>query len=138
MIDVATDDQSGRQGEEFVSFRLGGVELRQRQHIDDSSERRMCGAQDIVGTFLGTHRGGEAGELGDVKWHLYHNADLRLVNLGPASRGREGLGIGIPLCPKCGAVRSPHAGAEIDKFIERHADSFGSASAIWAALRGVE
>ncbi|MCD6359535.1 MAG: DUF1998 domain-containing protein [Armatimonadetes bacterium] len=137
VIDLATDDLVGRQGERFISFRLGGVELRQRRHIDDSRERRVSGAQDIVGTFLGTHHGGEAGELGEpdkLQWRLYHNADLRLVNLGPVSRKREQLPVGIPLCTICGAVRSPHAEKEIDRFEMRHAETCGKGAVIWATL----
>ncbi len=134
VIDLSTDHHVGRRGDEFVSYRMGGVELRQRQHIDDSRERRVYGAHDIIGTFLGTHHGGEAGELGDIEWRLYRNADLRLVNLGPASREREGLGIGFPLCSVCGAVRSPRAGAEIAKFKERHAGTCRKGSVTWAAL----
>ncbi len=80
------------------------------------------------------HRRGEAGGLGEIEWRLYRNADLRLVNLGPASREREGLPIGFPLCRVCGAVRSPRAGAEIAKFEERHAESCGQDAVTWAAL----
>ncbi len=134
VIDLSVDDRAGLQGERFVSFRLGGVELRQREPIDDSRERRVYGGHDIVGTFLGTHHGGEKGELGDIEWRLYRNADLRLVNLGPVGREREGLEIGFPICSVCGAVRSPRAGAEIKKFAERHDESCRKGAVTWAAL----
>lgn len=134
IIDLSTDDMVGRSGAEFISYRMGGVELRQRRHIDDARERRVYGAHDIIGTFLGTHHGGEAGSWGEIEWRLYRNADLRLVNLGPSSRERENLGIGFPLCTVCGAVRSPRAGAEIAKFTERHAESCRNGAVRWAAL----
>ncbi len=134
IIDLSTDEMVGRRGDEFISYRMGGVELRQRRHIDDARERRVYGAHDIIGTFLGTHHGGEAGALGEIEWRLYRNADLRLVNLGPVSREREGLDIGFPLCTVCGAVRSPRAGAEIARFEERHAESCRKDAVQWAAL----
>ncbi|MGD9498200.1 MAG: DEAD/DEAH box helicase [Armatimonadota bacterium] len=134
VIDLSTDELVGRRGDEFSSYRMGGVELRQRQHIDDSRERRVYGAHDIVGTFLGTHHGGEAGSLGQIEWRLYRNADLRLVNLGPTGREREGLSIGFPLCTVCGAVRSPHAPAEVARFEQQHAESCGKDAVQCAAL----
>ncbi|MGI5818748.1 MAG: DEAD/DEAH box helicase [Armatimonadota bacterium] len=135
VIDPALSDREGHTGQAFVSMQLGGVELRQRQQIDDTEDRRHFGAQDITGTVLGPHRGGRLGEVGDVQWRLFRQADLRLVNLGPVGRDREGLQIGFPICRVCGAVRSPYQSeAEIERFEEYHRDSCGRESTEWAAL----
>ena len=135
VIDPERSELEGFTGEPFVSMQLGGVELRQRQQIDDREDRRHYGAQDIVGTFLGTHRGGRSGEVGDVQWRHFRQADLRLVNLGPAGRQREGLGVGFPICRVCGAVRSPfQSEAEIEKFAEYHTKSCGPKTTESAAL----
>ncbi len=135
VIDPARSELEGHTGGRFISMLLGGVELRQRQQIDDREERRHYGAQDIVGTFLGTHRGGRTGNVGDVQWRHFRQADLRLVNLGPVGRDREGLRIGFPICRVCGAVRSPfQSDAEIEKFHEYHKGSCSAGSTEWAAL----
>lgn len=135
VVDLEASDVEGLVGDEFASFRLGGVELRQRQHIDDSDERRRHVGQDIVGTFLGQHRGGESGHVGGTEWRLYRKGELRLVNLGPLGRERDGRPIGFPVCGVCGAVRSPFASeAEIEKFEEYHRDSCGGQSTQWSAL----
>ncbi len=135
VIDPQRSQLEGHTGIHFVSMQLGGVELRQRQQIDDREDRRHFGAQDIVGTFLGTHRGGRSGDIGGAQWRLYRQADLRLVNLGPIGREREGLGIGFPICRVCGAVRSPfQSEAEIGKFAEYHTKSCGPRTTESAAL----
>lgn len=135
VIDPELSDREGHTGQRFTSMQMGGVELRQRQQIDDTEDRRHSGAQDIAGTFLGTHRGGRSGDVGEVAWTLFRQADLRLVNLGPVGREREQLEIGFPICRVCGAVRSPYQSeAEIEKFEQYHRDSCGRDATEWAAL----
>lgn len=117
------------------SFELKDIELRHVRGIDDSSDTRRRVAFEIHGMLLNQHSGGEIGSINQLSYRYLKKELIRLVNLGPKSRIKANKGLGFPICPKCGEVRSPFASpAEIDNFNEHHKRICKVDGISWAAL----
>jgi hypothetical protein len=86
-----------------------------------------------MGLLRTEHRGLDIYTVGEAELHLCHGQRIRLVNIGPADRAREGQ-TGYPICIVCGAARSPYASdREITEFIEKHETTCGQRPT-WLAL----
>ena len=115
---VGETSSEGGNFTQVSSLLLGAVELRVAQRIDDTRDARRSVPFDIRGKVLDRHDGGWKGRVGAYNIACYTNARVLLVNLGPV--GGNPLS-GFPICPKCGAARSPYASqADLDRFREDH------------------
>lgn len=108
---------------EVTSFQLTDVELRLNRDIDDREEARRRAWFNIVGMLLNEHAGGDYAQVGSLTCRLLHKQHLRLVNLGLRVQGTPNFTL-FPLCPVCGATRSPRASeAELERFRADHEKS---------------
>lgn len=108
-------------GQVFTSYQLTDVELAVEQDIDDRRERRYRMAFNIYGLLLSEHSGGQQGQINHLQYRYLNRAQVRLVNLGPTAAGEASPGLGFPICPQCGEVRSPLATkVEIETFMAAH------------------
>ena len=106
---------------------------------DDESNRFQLGVDIRASQLENQHNGGATYVTpSSHQLQLLRQQKLRLVNLGPSSRTREGE-YGYPICMGCGAARSPLSSpAEITNFIEEHKKNCGmvpSPRAIFADVR---
>lgn len=120
------------------SLRLIDVNMGDAKEISDQKDRRFFVGFDQKIIALRDHDGGHTGNLGPTDYHFLRHEKLRLVNLGPNRRGDAVPAgqpyNGFPICPVCGAVRSPFASeAEIANFAEQH-QKLCSSEIGWFAL----
>lgn len=102
------------------SFRLLDVEMRQQQDINDREKARRLVPFDMQGITLSEHGGGKQGSIGQHSYRFYRRQHLRLVNLGLPGKTDKPFSL-FPLCPVCGASRSPRATEpELERFREAH------------------
>jgi hypothetical protein len=79
----------------------------------------------VLGMTRGDHRGGSAYRAADRQVLHVLGEGLRLTNVGPADKVRQGE-LGYPVCRVCGAARSPYASArELHDFEGQHHDRCG-------------
>ena len=134
--DVATREVEGGTGAETVrSLRLGGVELRTDERIDDTRDARRYVGFDIRGTTLPQHAGGWQGSVQGYTCRYYQTCRVLLVNLGPTGAGGGGRPWGFPICPVCGSARNPFGSdADLERFQDDHRKHCQIPELNWSAL----
>ena len=102
-------------------------------HVSDLEASRFRLPVSIMGLLRAEHRGIDVYTIGDAGLLHCHGQRIRLVNIGPADRVRDGR-TGYPICIVCGAARSPYASdREIQEFIEKHETTCGQRPS-WLAV----
>jgi len=97
--------------------------------ITDDESMRFALSVDLRACQLeNVHNGGATYSTPNAhQLQILRQQKLRLVNLGPAARTKEGEW-GYPICTVCGAARSPMStDAELKLFVETHVKSCGQA-----------
>lgn len=119
--------------QEFPSYRLTDVEMRNVKDIDDREPfRRRFGFQ-VFGSALPRHGGGSSGKVGPYECRYLERQLLRLVNMGTSNR-QGGFSL-FPICSSCGSTRSPMATeGELEKFHEDHLKLHGRKTVVQTAL----
>jgi hypothetical protein len=109
----------------FEALPISDADLAQLGPIRDDETERFQLPVVVLGMPRGERRGGAAYTSGGRMIQLLFGEGLRLVNVGPASRVRDGE-LGYPVCRVCGAARSPYSSqAELDNFAQRHTERCG-------------
>ncbi|MBT8507421.1 hypothetical protein AZH53_03125 [Methanomicrobiaceae archaeon CYW5] len=99
---------------------LGFVSL-----VSDEEQNRFKMPVVMGGIIQRNHRGIDHYAAGEREFSHRHGQDVRLINLGPSDKVREGQ-LGYPLCLVCGASRSPYASnTELENFYEFHETKCG-------------
>ena len=102
-------------------------------HVSDLEASRFRLPVSTMGLLRPEHRGIDIYSVGEAELQYRHGQRIRLVNIGPADRAREGR-TGYPICIVCGATRSPYASdREIQEFVEKHTKTCGQEPA-WLAV----
>ncbi|MEQ8192038.1 MAG: helicase-related protein [Candidatus Eremiobacterota bacterium] len=117
------------------SYQLIDVELKKVDEINDSRDTRRRVAFNIYPLIIGEHHGGELGKIGDLTYKFLKKEKFRLINTGPRGKSQAPQGVGFPICPKCGNMRSPFASAtEIEDFSKRHKQTCKIDTIDWASF----
>lgn len=105
---------------DLIAVPICDVELVHQGRINDDEQFRFQLPVAAFGYELGRHSGGQGCRWGDRDVSLRRNVQVRLVNVGPASKVRDGE-LGYRVCLVCGQSRSPFASAEeVRRFEEDH------------------
>lgn len=136
MLGVASDMPSATV--EAMAISDGSLDHASRI-TDDESNRFQLGVDIRASQLEQQHNGGATFTCPTGhQLQLLRQQKLRLVNLGPSSRTREG-DYGFPICSACGAARSPLASdTEIKTFGEEHKKSCGVDLTHWALYADVK
>lgn len=98
------------------------VDLTHRSHITDEEDYRFQMAVSVFGKEQDRHGEGKSFLWGIAQVSLRRNVHLRLVNVGPAAKVKQGE-LGYPVCLVCGQSKSPLASqADRDSFRKDHED----------------
>jgi len=101
------------------------VDLPHRSQIFDEEDYRFQLPVTVYGYEQPRHSGGKAYQWGDKLITFRKGVYMRLVNIGPASRVRNGT-LGYPVCLACGQSESPLASERaIEVFGEGHLQRCG-------------
>jgi len=101
------------------------IDLAFTSRVSDEEENRFRLAVFVAGYLRRERDGGAAYKIGDHDVEFLRGQRVRLVNAGPVDRVREG-NFGYPICPVCGASRSPYASdPELERFKKYHKKSCG-------------
>jgi len=115
----------GGEEQELAAIPICDVDLGYTSRISDEEENRFQLPVFLLGYRKAAHRGGDAYRIGTRDLLHLRGQEVRLVNVGPADRVRQGR-LGYPLCVVCGATRSPYASdAEIARFTDVHRERCG-------------
>jgi len=99
---------------------ISDCQLGYSSRIHDQELDRFRLPVTVLGYMRNLHRGGENLSLGDLQVQHLRGQAVKLVNVGPSEKFREGE-IGYRVCGACGAVRSPFESVEtMRKFEEFH------------------
>lgn len=99
---------------------VSDCELGFASRIHDQELDRFRLPVTVLGYRRANHRGGDSLALGAIKIQHFRGQGLKLVNVGPTDRVRQGE-CGFRVCGGCGALRSPYdTQATFDKFEEVH------------------
>lgn len=116
----------GETGErELIGIPISDVDLTYTSRITDEEENRFQMPVQVLGYRKPVHRGGEAYQIGSAKLLHLRGQEVRLVNVGPADRVKQG-NLGYPVCRVCGATRSPYASSsDLQHFAQIHKERCG-------------
>ena len=121
----ATQYNGGNQSSLLSGLSISDVDLAYVSRISDEEANRFQLPVAVLGYLKQTHRGGQVYALQGQEIQHRFGQHVRLVNVGPADRVRNGK-LGYPICTVCGAVRSPYASErEIEHFLEIHRERCG-------------
>jgi len=115
--------QSG--GVAIDAMPLTDLDLAHESRITEDEHLRFSMPVSVVGRLRKRNRGGKAFKIGDQEVSYLRGQGIELVNLGEASRVKQGE-LGHWICSVCGAAKTPYAvPAEIANFLKIHKERCG-------------
>lgn len=104
---------------------LTDLDLAHESRITEEENLRFSMPVSVLGRLRKRNRGGKAMKVGDFEVNHLRGQGIELVNLGEASRVKQGE-LGHWVCSVCGAAKTPYAvPAEITNFLSIHKDRCG-------------
>jgi hypothetical protein len=104
---------------------LPDLDLAHESRISEDENLRFSIPVSVVGRLRKRNRGGKAYKIGEYEVNHLRGQGIELVNLGEASRVKQGE-LGQWICSVCGAAKTPYAvPAEVTNFIAIHKERCG-------------